>query len=58
MNKILRIDPSDNVIVALKDLAAGEELQVEGGRLKVEELPPSTFQLKKDTAQVPGGKMN
>jgi altronate hydrolase len=41
MNKILRIDPSDNVIVALKDLAAGEELQVEGGRLKVEESIPA-----------------
>jgi altronate hydrolase len=41
MNKILRIDPSDNVIVALKDLAAGEELQVEGGRLKVEESIPT-----------------
>jgi altronate hydrolase len=41
MNKILRIDPLDNVIVALKDLAAGEELQVEGGRLKVEESIPA-----------------
>jgi altronate hydrolase len=41
MNKILKIDPSDNVIVALKDLAAGEELEVEGGRLKVEESIPA-----------------
>jgi altronate hydrolase len=41
MNKIIKIDPSDNVIVALKDLAAGEELQVEGGRLKVEESIPA-----------------
>ena len=45
MNKILRIDPSDNVIVALKDLAAGEELQVEGGRLKVEESIPAKHKL-------------
>ncbi|MGB4772463.1 MAG: altronate dehydratase family protein [Chitinophagaceae bacterium] len=41
MNKSLKIDPADNVIVALKDLAAGEELEVEGGRLKLEEEIPA-----------------
>lgn len=41
MSKILKIDPSDNVIVALKDLTAGEELDLEGGRLKVEESIPA-----------------
>lgn len=41
MSKILKIDPSDNVIVALKDLVTGEELELEGVRLKVEESIPA-----------------
>lgn len=41
MNKIIRIHPADNVIVALKDLLAGEEVEVEGSRWTVEEAIPA-----------------
>ena len=41
MNKILKIHPRDNVVVALRDLAAGEDIQLEDGRLKTEVFIPA-----------------
>lgn len=41
MNKIIRIHPADNVIVALKDLLAGEEVELQGSRWTVEEAIPA-----------------
>jgi altronate hydrolase len=41
MNKVLKIHPRDNVVVALRDLAAGEDIQLEDGRLKTEVFIPA-----------------
>lgn len=41
MNKIIRIHPADNVIVALKDLLAGEDVELQGSRWTVEEAIPA-----------------
>ncbi len=41
MNKIIRIHPADNVIVALKDLLAGVEVELQGSRWTVEEAIPA-----------------
>ena len=35
MQKILRIDPKDNLIVALRDLAQGDIIENEGQRIQL-----------------------
>jgi len=56
MNKVLKIHPGDNVVVALRDLAAGEDIQLEDGRLKTEVFIPAKHKVY--LADLPvGGKV-
>ncbi|HID10029.1 MAG TPA: hypothetical protein EYP17_01835 [Candidatus Latescibacteria bacterium] len=41
MSEVLKIHPSDNVAVALKDLERGVEVELPGGKLTVRERIPA-----------------
>ena len=54
MQKILRIDPKDNLIVALRDLAQGDIIENEGQRIQLVTDVPAKHKFTREPVPVGG----